>query len=150
MKYTIELRVAQQSNDHFRIVEKSCGRYHVDHEWSEKQGCHVLSMGGSGTSGMLRLKSRSGDAFCLAIGIHNHKRWCDIVVDLEDESTAQSIHPGYYRPGGADELWQQLSEVTKTTARGVELKLEFTKKEGTYLFATFTIFKPLNLLSLGM
>lgn len=151
MAYTITLRIAQQSRDHFNVVEKTCNRDHVDQvEWTETQGCHELYMGASGASGMLRLKSQSGETFCLAMGIHNFVRWCDIVVDLKDDSTAQSIHPGYYRPGGAQELWNQLSEITKITARGVKLKLEFTRKEGTKLSATLMILKPLNLLSLGM
>ncbi|KAH3004248.1 hypothetical protein KXV73_000804, partial [Aspergillus fumigatus] len=39
--------------------------------WSVKDDDHVLFIEGSGTSGMLRFKTFSGDFFTLVPGIHN-------------------------------------------------------------------------------
>lgn len=87
----------------------------------------------------------------MTMGVHNYKRWCDIVVNLQDGDTAEKIHPGYYAPsGGASRLWEQLSKLTKTTERGTKIQLKFVVKEGTELAAELTIYKPLNLLSFGM
>lgn len=51
--------------------------------WTEeKSDKFVLEMGGSGTSGMLRIKVSSGNTFSVIVGYHNYKFWCDAQVDL--------------------------------------------------------------------
>ena len=150
MAYFINVRVLQEATDAFSIVEKTCWHYANGGTWTEYQGSHILSMRGSGTSGMLRFKSPLGESFCLAMGIHNHKRWCDIIVDLKDDDTAEKIHPDYYVEGGGIMLWKKLRKITKTTARGTKLRFKFLNRKGSELSAELTIFKVLNLLSLGM
>lgn len=150
MAYTITLRVIQKTSDNFNIVEKTCWHYANGGIWSKPSGgYHKLSMGGSGTSGMLRFQSYSGEAFCLIAGVHNHKRWCDIIIDLKDGETAKIIHPSYYAKGGGPMPWKQLSAMTKTTTRGTKLGINFIINEGNELSAEVTIFKAINLLSLG-
>lgn len=150
MAYTIKLHIIQNTIDKFSINENTCWHYANGGTWDREGGYHVLRMGGSGTSGMLRLGSNSKESFCLAVGVHNHRRWCDIVVDLKDDDTAQKIHPAYYLCDGSPMLWKQLSEITKTTRRGMNIGIKFSINEGTELCAELTISKPLNLLCLGM
>ncbi|OBZ78202.1 hypothetical protein A0H81_02578 [Grifola frondosa] len=101
MSYIIHARFRCQCNDSVSIVEKTVWHYANGGTWSEVDGQQVLTMGGSGTSGTLRFKSESGDYFLVALGVHNYKRWCDIVTDLTSSNTGVEIHPTYYQDGGA-------------------------------------------------
>jgi hypothetical protein len=77
----------------------------------------------------------------LIVGVHNFYRWCDIIVDLEDTDTAEEIHPSYYDDSSPryGMLWEQLSEIKKTTARDTALELKFSTKEGKKLVAVLRI-----------
>ena len=108
--------------------------------WSEVDGEQILTMGGSGTSGTLRFKNPQGDYFLVALGVHNYKRWCDIVVDITPSNTGTEIHPTYYSNGARGEmLWKQLASLEKTTSKGVRFKVEYYKEEGHTFWATITI-----------
>ncbi|KAH8428571.1 uncharacterized protein LDX57_006267 [Aspergillus melleus] len=99
MSYTIRVRVTNGTPDTLTVVEKTCWYYANGGTWTEQDGQHVLHMGGSGTSGMLRFKSSSGENFTVVLGIHNYKPWCDAQVKLQDGDTAVKIHPEYYSGG---------------------------------------------------
>lgn len=86
MVYAITVHITQQANAHFNVVEKKC--YANGGEWTEKQSCHVLSMRGSGTSGMLRFKSRSG----------RHFAWLWEFITAKDGATSLSISKIRVRP----------------------------------------------------
>jgi hypothetical protein len=49
-------------------------------------------MGGSGTSGSLR----NGREFVVTLGVHNYKRWGDIVTNLKNDQAARIVNPEYY------------------------------------------------------
>ncbi|KAF2655121.1 hypothetical protein K491DRAFT_436777 [Lophiostoma macrostomum CBS 122681] len=84
-----------QSAIKLNVARKSYGTVDVGNRgaWDGHEGSYLLSMDDSGTSGMLRFNSSSGEMFCLVVGF---RRWCDIVVDLDDDDTAEKIHPTYH------------------------------------------------------
>nr|BAB63922.1 fruit body lectin [Pleurotus cornucopiae] len=98
MSYTIKVRVFQTNpNAFFRIVEQGVWHYANGGTWSDKDGVLTLTMGGSGTSGMLRFMTEQGkEAFFIAMGVHNYKRWVDIVTGLADDVTCVRALPEYY------------------------------------------------------
>ncbi|KAG0631476.1 hypothetical protein M758_1G256200 [Ceratodon purpureus] len=83
MAYTIKARVIQSDpNNSFSIVEKTCCSTGY---WTERDGTeHTLTMEKSGASSMLRFKNSDGYFFLVALGVHNYKRWCDIVDNTDD------------------------------------------------------------------
>ncbi|OXN06413.1 hypothetical protein CDV58_04146 [Aspergillus fumigatus] len=71
--YTIRLRIENDTSDILTVVKKKKTRWSYANgcTWSVKDDDHVLFIEGSGTSGMLRFKTFSGDFFTLVPGIHN-------------------------------------------------------------------------------
>ncbi|KAM0425953.1 hypothetical protein ACHAPT_008892 [Fusarium lateritium] len=98
MPYTIKVRVYQTNpNAFFHIVEQGCWHYAKGATWSDHDGLLTLTMGDSGTSGMLRFKTEQGkEAFFIAMGVHNYKPWVDIVTGLADDVTCVKALPEYY------------------------------------------------------
>jgi Fungal fruit body lectin len=97
MSYTITARVFQtKPTAFFYVVEKTVWHYANGGKWSEVDGAYVLTMGGSGTSGSLRFESDTGENFIITLGVHNYKRWGDIITNLTHEHTGVAIHPEYY------------------------------------------------------
>ena len=140
MSYTIHLRINQTGTDFFGIVEQTVWQYANGGTWTCVNGETVLTMGGSGTSGTLRFKSTSGDMVLVAMGVHNYKRWCDIVTDLQPKDTGMAIHPTYYQDSGVagnrnDMLWKQLPKIQKTDSKGKSFSVNFFKEDGNNLWA---------------
>ncbi|BBN00408.1 hypothetical protein MPTK1_1g28930 [Marchantia polymorpha subsp. ruderalis] len=97
MSYTIRVRVIQtKPSVWYSIVEKTNWSGST---WSDVDGEQFLIMETSGKSGMLRLKNHAGDVFIVALGVHNYKRWCDIVVNQKSNQTSVDILPTYYSSG---------------------------------------------------
>jgi hypothetical protein len=144
MSYSISVRVIEHSDPQhwFRIVEKTNWHYANGGTWAECNGVHTLTMGGSGTSGMLRFMNNAGEYFLVALGVHNYKRWCDIVTDAKCSDTGVLVHPTYYEngsPGRGEMLWKQLPRLEKTSAKGTKVTVTFTQGEGNCLQVTITI-----------
>ncbi|KAG0579151.1 hypothetical protein M758_4G077000 [Ceratodon purpureus] len=143
MSYAIHVRVIQTNpSNWFNIVEKTNWHYANGGTWADCDGDHTLTMGGSGTSGMLRFKNAAGDYLLVALGIHNYKRWCDIVTDAKSSDTGVVINPTYYADGSGSRgemLWKQLANLEKTTSKGVKVKVDYYKEDGNTLYATITI-----------
>jgi hypothetical protein len=142
MSYTIHVRVIQtKPTNWFSIVEKTCWHYGNGAYWSEVDGDHILQMGASGTSGMLRFRGPSGGYFLVALGVHNYKRWCDIVPDHQASNTGVQIHPTYYddKDGRNQMLWKQLAHLERTSTTGIKLTVDYYKEDGNTLYATITI-----------
>lgn len=140
MSYTIHLRINQTTTDWFGIVEKTVNLG----TWTEVNGEHILNLVNSGVSGTLRFESVSSDYVLVALGIHNYKRWCDIVTDLKSTDTALAIHPQYYldasAPGSrSDMLWKQLPSIEKTDSKGRKFAVNYFEDEGAKLWVTVTI-----------
>lgn len=99
--YAVHVRVIQtEPSGWWDVVEKTVYHNARGGGWTdcvdESVGEQTLTMGGSGTSGMLRFKNPKGDQFLVALGVHNYKRWCDIVTDVPLDQTAVDVHPSYY------------------------------------------------------
>ena len=132
MSYTTVVRVVDSSDTGFTACEETVWYYANGGTWSDTDGVMTLSMGGSGTSGGLRFKGKSGEEFIVMLGVHNYKRWCDIVVDLAAGDTNLKIQPTYYQEGEgsrSDMLWKQLAELTKKTAKGTEIHVKYVSEK---------------------
>lgn len=131
-KYRIQCSIFQTNpNAHFRVVEQTVFHYANGGTWGEEDGHKMLCMGGSGTSGTIRLMSDTGETFLVALGIHNYKRWCDVVTNLKDSETGVLINPQYYNNGGRDaQREKQLASYSVKNAKGRQMEVKFTKDEG--------------------
>ncbi|KAL4895049.1 fungal fruit body lectin [Aspergillus ambiguus] len=129
MSYTIHLSVRNSTSDTVTVVEKGCWYYANGGTWTEQDGQHVLFMGGSGTSGMLRLKSSCGDIFTVVVGIHNYRPWCDVQVNLKDDDTAVKMLPEYYN-GGRLSGQDHGGLLNVVTGHGRAVGLVFEKTDG--------------------
>ncbi|KAI0312128.1 fungal fruit body lectin-domain-containing protein [Amylostereum chailletii] len=143
MSYTITVRVYQANTDaFFKIVEKTVWKYANGGTWAEANGEQVLTMGGSGTSGTLRFLSNTGELFIVALGVHNYRRWADIVTDLTPSDTGVAINPQYYSYGSnarARIREQTLSTYSVTNAKGRKIAVNYTVAEGNNLKADIII-----------
>jgi len=136
--YVIRVNIIQTSSLLYSIVEKTNCR---EGTWSEYGNEQILNMPNSGHSGMLRFKSYQGDSFFLvALGVHNYRRWCDIVVDSPVDNTCLDTHPQYYNSGPRSEmLWKQLAHLEKSTSTGVKIAVNCHKDDDYLLGVTITI-----------
>jgi len=139
MSYTITVRVYQTNpNAFFDVVEETVWNFANGGTWEDVKGQKVLTMGGSGTSGTLRFKTESGENFIVAMGVHNYKRWCDIVPDLPNNETGVVINPKYYHDwSGRRE--KQLSNFSTTSAKDRKLSIDYTTADGHNLVAIIVI-----------
>jgi hypothetical protein len=136
MSYNINLRVINDTADTLTLVEKTCLNNNIT--WTSSESGHRLSMPNSGTSGLLRFKTSQGDFFSVLIGVHNYKRWCDIVVDTT--LTGVELHPKYYQEAAPEFqlLWKQLPEISKKTAKGKTITVKYYVADGNALFANLS------------
>ena len=137
MSYSIKVFVYQTNpNAFFRIVEKTVWKYANGGTWDEVEGYQVLKMGGSGTSGSLRLQSGSGESFVVTVGVHNYKRWGDIVTNIKNDQTALTINPEYYsseHPNRQRQREKQLAWYNVANAQGRNFSFEYTVTKGNSL-----------------
>ncbi|CAK9859161.1 unnamed protein product [Sphagnum jensenii] len=138
MSYTIHATFIQTKlHPGYSIVEMTNFR---EGTWSENGPEHILTLSASGSSGILRFKSSDDNYFLVSLGVHNYKRWCDIVVDATPTDTGVAIHPEYYNADSPryEMLWKQLPELDKTTSTGVQIKVQYYKEEDHSLWLTST------------
>jgi Fungal fruit body lectin len=137
MSYTITAKVYQTDrNAFFRIVEKTVWKYANGGTWGQVDGTHVLTMGGSGTSGSLRFVSDTGENFIVTLGVHNYKRWGDIVTNLTNQETGVIITPQYYNNENPDRERQREKQLTTYSVKnnkGRNFTFEYTVTEGNDL-----------------
>ena len=136
MSYKITVRVFQTNpNAHFRVVEETIFNYANGGTWSRVNDELVLQMGGSGTSGTLRFQSDTNEDFIVALGIHNYKRWGDIVTNLSNSETGVIIHPQYY--SAATKIGKrresQLASYSVKNAKGRQFAINYIVAEGNDL-----------------
>jgi hypothetical protein len=138
MSYNITVCIYQTNpNAFFKIVEKTCFHYANGCTWSEVNDQHVLAMGGSGTSGALRFQcDETGERFIVTLGVHNYKRWGDIVSNLSTSETGLLIQPQYYSGDHKDREQareKQLASYSVKNAKGRQLAFNYTTTEGSNL-----------------
>ena len=139
MSYRITARVYQpNTNNFFRVVEQTV---FTEGTWDESNGEYVLSMSRSGSSGTLRFVGSGGERFIVALGVHNSRRWCDIVTNLTEEQTGVVIHPQYYdgTPGRTRARESQLSQYSVRNAQNRNFTVNYTVAEGNDLRANIII-----------
>jgi len=141
MAYTITINVLQGlfPPKRFTIVERTA-QSGVDWAVDSADGLLTMKMTNSGSSGVLRFKSGTNQ-FIVACGVHNYKRWCDIIPDLEAGKTAMLTHPLYYKEDSPlyKKLWDQGSKFEVTDKAGTKIAINFDVAEGNDLKATITI-----------
>lgn len=97
-------------------------------------------MDNSGTSGTLRLESHDNkENFVVVVGVHNYKRWCDIVTDLKSSTTGASLNPEYYDGKRDSQREKQLSSFNVSNATGRKISIKFVEEEGKDLMANILI-----------
>ena len=137
MSYTITAQVYQTNpNAFFHIVEQTVWNYANGGTWSETDGQHVLTMGGSGTSGSLRFVSDTGENFIVTLGVHNYERWGDIVTNLANNQTGVIINPQYYDskfPDREKAREAQRASYSVDNAKGRKFALNYTVASGNNL-----------------
>ncbi|KAF8477637.1 fungal fruit body lectin [Russula ochroleuca] len=137
MSYKITAKVYQTDrNAFFRVVEETVWKYANGGTWGEVDGTHVLSMGGSGTSGSLRFVSDTGENFIVTLGVHNYKRWGDIITNLTNEETGVIITPQYYnndKPDRERQREKQLTTFSVKNNKGRNFTFDYTVTEGNDL-----------------
>jgi hypothetical protein len=141
MSYSITLRIFQTNPDtFFRVVEQTVWNYANGGTWTQNNGEYKLTMGGSGTSGTIRFVADNGENFIVAIGVHNYKRWCDIVTNLTNDQTGVIINPEYYNSGQrAYQREKQLATYSVADVKGRKYEVKFTKDDGNDLAANIII-----------
>ena len=148
MAYTLQIRIINDTADTLTLVEQTCW-FGAGTAWAASSSepptattqTQILSMGYSGSSGMLRFRSGSGALFAVAVGVHNYKRWCDVQVDLADTQPLTQLHGAYYTEGDPKNaaLWAQAAEAAATEKNGGrQVKVSFYKAEGDKLCAVVT------------
>ncbi|KDR78256.1 hypothetical protein GALMADRAFT_65329 [Galerina marginata CBS 339.88] len=140
MSYTTTLRLYQTNpNAYFRPVEQTVWNYANGGTWSHIDEERKLAMGGSGTSGTIRFVADTGDNFLVAVGVHNYKRWCDIVPDLTSTQTGAVIQPLYYTGPRNSQREQQSAACTATNSKGRKFNVVYTVGDGNDLKANIVI-----------
>nr|4YLD_A Chain A, Sclerotium Rolfsii lectin variant 1 (SSR1) [Agroathelia rolfsii]4YLD_B Chain B, Sclerotium Rolfsii lectin variant 1 (SSR1) [Agroathelia rolfsii]4Z2Q_A Chain A, Lectin [Agroathelia rolfsii]4Z2Q_B Chain B, Lectin [Agroathelia rolfsii] len=139
--YKITVRVYQTNPDaFFHPVEKTVWKYANGGTWTITDDQHVLTMGGSGTSGTLRFHADNGESFTATFGVHNYKRWCDIVTNLAADETGMVINQQYYSQKNREEARErQLSNYQVKNAKGRNFQIVYTEAEGNDLHANLII-----------
>jgi hypothetical protein len=135
MTYKLHARVYHTNpNAHFHVVEKTVWHHAGGGEWSDVDGAHVLTIGGSGTCGSLRFVSDTGENFIITLGVHNDKGWGDIVTDLTNEQTGIVITPQYYGDQYRDRVLQREKQLASYNVNGKyrNFAYHYTATEGNY------------------
>ena len=143
MSYTITAQVYQTNqNAHFHVVEKTVWKYANGGTWGSASEAYVLTMGGSGTCGSLRFASDTGENFIVTLGVHNYKRWGDIVTNLSPDQTGVVITPEYYSNEHRDREKQREAQLTSYSVKnlkGRNFSLVYTVTEGNNLLVKIII-----------
>ncbi|KAJ7725643.1 hypothetical protein DFH07DRAFT_853844 [Mycena maculata] len=140
--YTITIRVFQSkpgSGVFFRVVEQMT-RYANTNEWNVVPGGLAFKSGYSGTSGSLRFVDKGGEQFVVSVGVHNYKRWCDIVTDLSTAQTAATVNAEYNTNAShISQREKQLTRCTVSSNKGRTIQVNYSVAEGNNLVADVII-----------
>ena len=64
----------------------------------------MLTMGDCGTSGTLRFVADTGENFVVVFGVHNWKKWGNMVTDLAKDLTGVVLNPSIMLVGQGQAL----------------------------------------------
>jgi len=143
MSYTISVTVIQALEEaSFQIVESTVWNLANGGTWTHYNGKEILTMGGSGTSGSLRFVANTGENFIVTFGVHNFKRWGEILTDLRNDETATVITPQYYSEDHPDReaaREAQRVEYNVKNSKGRNFTFRYTVAEGDRLKVSIVI-----------
>ena len=143
MSYTITVEVYQTNHKaFFHLVEETVWNYANGGTWGCVNGAHVLTMGGSGTCGSLRFVSDTNENFIVTFGVHNYKRWGDIVTNLKNNETGVIITPQYYSDSHKNREKQREAQLTAYSVpniQGRKFSFDYTVVDGHNLKVKITI-----------
>lgn len=124
MAYIARVNVVNATNSIFTDIERTVWHYGNGGSWIQEDHIFVLTMGSSGTSGMMRfLDKATGEVFAILVGVHNYKPWCDVVTDLKTKDTCMDIQPTYYA-GGKRSGITLVEGMDKRSASGKKISLK--------------------------
>ncbi|KAH9984850.1 lectin [Russula vinacea] len=116
MSYTITAKVSQtKQNAFFRVVERTAWNYANGGTWGEADGTQN---------------------FIITFGVHNYKRWGDIVTNLANEETGVIITPQYYGTDHPDRVSQREKQLTSYSVKnnkGRSFSFNYTVTDGHHL-----------------
>ncbi len=137
--YTILIHLINDTTTTTTIVEQTTWAG-TDTIWNSSDTGFKLSMKNSGTSGALRIKTSAGEYFTVATGVHNYKRWCEVLEVADNQALTTGLHANYYKDGDARHkaLWAQASEHSVTLKTGRKVGIKFYVAEGSALVANLT------------
>ncbi|KAF7345988.1 Fungal fruit body lectin [Mycena venus] len=140
--YTITVHIFQSKPDsgvYFHVVEQMT-RYANTNEWNFVPGGLAFKSGYSGTSGSLRFADKGGEQFVVSLGVHNCKRWCDIVTDLSTAQTAATVNAEYNTNTRLiSQREKQLTHCSASSNKGRTIQVNYSVAEGTNLVANVII-----------
>ena len=143
MSYTITAKVYQSNqNAFFNNVERTVWKFANGGTWSQVDETYVLKMGGSGTCGSLRFVADTGENFIVTLGVHNYKRWGDIVTNLAGTDTGVVVTPQYYddkHPDREAQREKQLITYSVKNNKGRAFSFTYTVTEGNNLKVNIVI-----------
>lgn len=141
MSYTITVRVFQTDpSAFFQIIEKTVFNFGGGGAWTEFNDQHVIRMGSSGTCGALRFESADrNERFIVALGVHNHASWCDIVTGLEPQDTGVAITPEWYDTKRSYVRDKQLKDYSVTSTTGRKFQVKYTVADKNEMQANIII-----------
>ncbi|KLO10940.1 lectin [Schizopora paradoxa] len=143
MSYTITVNVYQTNpNTFFNCVEQTNWHFANGGTWGKHNDSYVLTMGGSGTCGSLRFVADDGEGVIFTFGVHNYKRWGDIVTGLVGHDTGVVITPQYYdsnHPDRCQARERQLASYNVNSAKQRNFAINYTVAEGNNLKANIII-----------
>ena len=137
MSYSIALKLFQTNpSTYYRVVEQTVWNYANGGTWSDTDGIKTLTMGGSGTSGTIRFRSaENGKSFIVAVGVHNYKRWVDIVPNPTNDQTGMIVNGQYYN-NGARSAQREAQLATYTNGN---ITVTYTVTDGNTLAANIIV-----------
>ena len=133
----IKVYVDNKNCDELKLVEKSVWMYANGGIWEEFGEVHKLTMNGSGTSGMLRYLTASGEYFAAAFGIHNYAPWSGLAVDITSGDTLQQVHKEFY--AGGPRSSPTVQDATAKSKSGKSFSIKFEEESDKTYIATLTI-----------
>lgn len=125
MSYTLTLHL--DTSEKANLVEFSVwnhangGTWDIGKPIDPNRSLFVLTLGGSGTSGMLRFQLSTGELFAIAVGIDNNWGWSGVAVDLLTNQTLAVLHGEYYNDGPRSSPVVRDSSATSKTGQKVSV-----------------------------
>ena len=115
-----------QDQYNFSIKKRPRGLPRVEHnemaKWEISEDEIRLTFGGSGHSGTLMFKDKSGQMFAVSLGVHNYNVWCDIATDCGHEDIKKLAKE--YWDGDRDHgRWNNLDRKTVPLSGGNSVSL---------------------------